>query len=200
MSFLSTIHHNSLLVSAIAICLLLIIFIIKGLLLQHHSFSKKICKWFLVVCCIMLITMLCDTWHDKTIPVDYNDAIVMKNMEGTTIDIAALSQQKPVILYFWGSWCNSCKLLTPSVEWLSHSYPTIGIAMMSGNDEEMRRYLDEHPFHYWIVNDKNNEISQKWQVSSPPSILIVYKNKIRFASSGILSPMGLWARVLLAYK
>ncbi|WPC75082.1 protein disulfide oxidoreductase [Vibrio porteresiae] len=200
MSFLSTLQHNSLLISAIVICLILIGFIIKGLILKHHSFLQKTSKWLLILCCIMLITMLCDTWHDKTIPTDYNDAIVMKNMEGTTVNIAQLSQSRPVILYFWGSWCNSCRLLTPSVEWLSHYYPTVGIAMMSGSNEEMRQYLDDHQFNYWTVNDSNNDISREWQVTSPPSILIIYKNKIRFSSTGILSPLGLWARVWLAHK
>ncbi|MBF9001016.1 MULTISPECIES: thioredoxin-like domain-containing protein [Vibrio] len=198
MTYLSFIKHNSIIISTIVICVLLVLYILKGLIVKRNSLFKKISKFILILVCIMAISIAIDAWHDKTIPLDHHNAIHMENIDGQEVNIAALSQKRPVILYFWGSWCNSCRLLTPSVEWLSYYYPTVGVAKMSGDNEAMRRYLDDHYFHFWIVNDTNNHLSQRWHVKDAPTTLIIYRNKVRFVSKGILTPIGLWARVWLA--
>lgn len=33
-----------------------------------------------------------------------------------------LQADKPVLAYFWASWCGPCRLVSPSVEWAADTY------------------------------------------------------------------------------
>jgi thioredoxin 1 len=33
-----------------------------------------------------------------------------------------LQTDKPVLVYFWASWCGPCRLVSPSVEWAANQY------------------------------------------------------------------------------
>lgn len=30
--------------------------------------------------------------------------------------------EKPVLVYFWASWCGPCKLVSPSIDWAADTY------------------------------------------------------------------------------
>ncbi len=197
MPFFNTIIDNHRLIIALIISVSIGCYALKQAIIKP-SYKMKIFYMILLVMTIMSISIVIDAWHDKTLPIAQDSDIIMENTAGQDVNIAALSQHQPVIIYFWGSWCHSCRLITPSVSWLSHQYPTIGVAVMSGSNEEMRHYLDSHRPNYWIVNDPNKRISHQWHVSKAPTILVIYKNQIRFVTQGLVSPVGLWLRVWLA--
>ena len=33
-----------------------------------------------------------------------------------------MEAQKPVLLYFWASWCGPCRLVSPSIDWAASTY------------------------------------------------------------------------------
>ncbi len=33
-----------------------------------------------------------------------------------------IKAEQPVLAYFWASWCGPCRLVSPSIEWVSQEY------------------------------------------------------------------------------
>ena len=33
-----------------------------------------------------------------------------------------MKAQKPVLLYFWATWCGPCRLVSPSIDWAASTY------------------------------------------------------------------------------
>lgn len=37
-------------------------------------------------------------------------------------DREVFSAEKPVLVYFWASWCGPCRLVSPSISWVADTY------------------------------------------------------------------------------
>jgi thiol-disulfide isomerase/thioredoxin len=107
----------------------------------------------------------------------------------------------PTLVYFWGSWCSICSTTSPSVSTLAQesNHNIVSIALSSGNDEEVHRYLNENDYVFSAINDDNGLISKSWGVAVTPSIFIIdSKGGIRFTSTGMTSLWGMKLRLWLA--
>ena len=105
------------------------------------------------------------------------------------------------LVYFWGSWCSICSTTSPSVSTLARegNHNIVSIALSSGNDEEVNRYLNENDYVFRAINDDNGLISKSWGVAVTPSIFIIdSKGDIRFTSTGMTSLWGMKLRLWLA--
>jgi peroxiredoxin len=110
-------------------------------------------------------------------------------------------REGPTLVYFWGSWCSICLTTSPFVSTLAleSEYNIISIALSSGDDQQVTRYLNEHDYHFDVVNDDSGEISQSWGVAVTPSIFIIdTQGDIRFISTGMTSLWGMKLRLWLA--
>ena len=48
-----------------------------------------------------------------------NTVIISQDSEFET---EVLNADKPVLAYFWATWCGPCKLVSPSVEYIANTY------------------------------------------------------------------------------
>jgi thioredoxin-related protein len=88
-----------------------------------------------------------------------------------------------------------------NIEFLSKYYQVITIAVKSGSDYDLKRYLDEHGYSFLVVNDKDGALSRKFQIAGYPTTFIYDKNnKLAFKEVGYSSTLGLWLRLLWAGK
>ncbi|HGL4128057.1 TPA: thioredoxin domain-containing protein, partial [Raoultella ornithinolytica] len=39
----------------------------------------------------------------------------LQTLEGNVVDLHAMSQQRPLLIYVWATWCGVCRYTTPSV-------------------------------------------------------------------------------------
>lgn len=113
--------------------------------------------------------------------------------------IAQLSHEKPMLLYFWGSWCHFCKVVSPNIQQLSENgTEVLGIALKSGNDAEVQSYLNENGYTFATINDPTGEFSQGWDIQATPTILIIKDGKIFNHTTGYTSYLSLKLRLWLA--
>lgn len=105
---------------------------------------------------------------------------------------------KPLIIHFWATWCPTCKLEASNIEKLSKDYEVITIAVQSGTNEEIQKYIKENDLSFRIVNDKEGFYSLKFNIKAFPTTLIYDKEQnLKFSEVGYTTTAGLYARMTL---
>ena len=105
---------------------------------------------------------------------------------------------KPLIIHFWATWCPTCKLEASNIEKLSKDYEVITIAIQSGTNEEIQKYIKENDLSFRVVNDKEGFYSSKFNIKAFPTTLIYDKEQnLKFSEVGYTTTAGLYARMTL---
>jgi thioredoxin 1 len=73
--------------------------------------------------------------------------------ENTTFETEVLSATEPAVVYFWATWCQSCKLMTPQMEKLA--------AENEGRYRMVKVEIGENP-----------ELAEKYEIMSTPTIMM----------------------------
>lgn len=112
-----------------------------------------------------------------------------------------LPKNEPILIHFWATWCPTCKAEASNIQTISKKYNVITIALKSGSDEEIEKYLKERNFDFKVVNDYNGSITEKFSVAIFPTTIIYDKsgNEI-FSEVGYTSTFGLLLRMWWAGK
>ena len=69
------------------------------------------------------------------------------------------------------------------------------IALRSGNDGEVSRWLSRKRVTFPVVNDSGGEISRNWEISVTPTLVVVSKGQVVTTTSGWTSYWGMKLRL-----
>ena len=147
---------------------------------------------------LTVFSAVLDVWRGRDVPKEQIPNIQALSIQGEPIDLKAMSQDEPVLLYFWGSWCPVCSFVSPSVNMAAKQYQVVTVAMTSGTDEKMLQYLQHKGYDFTVVNDPRGELSSEWSMQVTPTLLVIKQGKVAFYTSGFTSLPGIWWRMLLA--
>ena len=116
--------------------------------------------------------------------------------QGQQVDFQV--QHQPTLLYVWAEWCGYCRHTSPAIERLHRSgHRVVSVAMQSGTDAQVHAYMRAHGLTFPVVNDPDGEISEGLGVGVTPTIAIVSDGRMRLATSGWTSEVGLRLRLRL---
>lgn len=146
----------------------------------------------------IVIYSVVNWWRQPVMPA--NPELSLKDYQGQTVDLAKLSQDKPVLVYFWGTWCPVCRTTSPAVNRLSQSsnYPVVTVAVKSGSNQELDNYLSQHNYHFTTINDESGAIFNDWQGQVTPSFVILKDGKMTQGLTGIQPEWSLKLRLWLS--
>ena len=139
-----------------------------------------------------------DLYRSQSIVSGQAPELIEASILGDNIDLVTMSQEKPVLVYFWATWCAICSSVSPSVDFMSDSYQVVTVALTSGEPKRIKQYMNAKEYNFSVVNDPKGEISRAWGVSVTPTIFVINKGEITSVTTGFTSPMGMWLRLLLA--
>lgn len=160
---------------------------------------KRLVKNILLFGTLFIVLSIVVDWYRKpTAPTQFAQQVLYDLNQQPKV-IAQLSHNKPMLLYFWGSWCGFCTYTSPAIEQLSQQgVSVLGVALKSGTDDEVKQYLAEHHYQFPTINDPEGDFSKGWQIQATPTILLIKDGEIRHHTTGLTSYWGLKIRLWLA--
>ena len=146
----------------------------------------------------VVISTALDFWRSPALP-EGNPLPTLTLQDGTTADLQAMSRDKPLLVYYWASWCAVCRFTTPTVEqlWLDGEN-VLTVALRSGNTQQLSKGMGKKGLTFPTHNDERGDLAARWQVSVTPSFLIVKDGKVVSTTTGWSSGLGLKLRLALA--
>lgn len=164
--------------------------------------TSRLKKWSkelgLMMIVVVAISLLMDRYYSADMPDGDAPPIVATALSGETIDVIKASLEKPVIVYFWATWCGACRWVSPTINYFADQHTVVSVALSSGQDERVRQYMQAKQYQFSVLNDSTGHISRDWNIAVTPTIVIIKDGKIKSIATGITSPVGLWLRTLFA--
>ena len=146
----------------------------------------------------IVMSSILDFVRRPVVPEEINK-ITLQDLQGNSFSLESLDQNKPTLLYFWGTWCGYCRYTSPAINDLAkEGYPVVSVALRSGSTQEVADYLAEHQYSFTTVNDPRGELANQWEVGVTPTIIILHNGKMDLATTGWTSYWGLKVRLFLA--
>lgn len=97
------------------------------------------------------------------------------------VDMAKKLKGKVVIVDFWASWCEPCKIELPALAKMHKKYKgkltVIGVNV-DDNMNDAKAFLKDHPVGFDLVHDKGQKVSQELGIQKMPTSFILSNGKV----------------------
>ena len=152
--------------------------------------------WLLL---IVVVYMSVRTWQNQLSPKGEAPAISSTlTVSGKPIDLASF-RGKPLMLYFWATWCNICKLEQGSIRSVTRDHQVLSVAWKSGSAAQVGAYMKKHDLNMPTIIDDSGEIAKLYGVrGTPKAYFIDEKGVIRSIDGGYSSEIGMRIRLWFA--
>ncbi|MNT55359.1 Thioredoxin [compost metagenome] len=139
-----------------------------------------------------------DLWRSPALP-EGSPLPVLTLQDGTRADLQAMSRERPLLIYYWASWCAVCRFTTPAVEQLwQDGENVLTVALRSGDNTRLQQGMARKGLSFPTHNDEQGTLAARWQVNVTPSFLILKDGKVVSSTTGWSSRWGLQLRLLWA--
>lgn len=146
----------------------------------------------------IILSLMMDWYRQPSAPPQFSQH-VNYDLQGEPHILAQSSHQKPMLLYFWGSWCHFCQFTSPAVQQLAEEgVPVLSVALRSGSAEEVKEYLAEQGYTFPVINDPTGDYAKQWDIQATPTLLIIKSGNIVNHTTGWTSYWGIKTRLWLA--
>ncbi len=165
---------------------------------QTEKRRKRPLRWLLEGLALLLALYLIHLWQTRDTVVGKAPPLSGRLLSGEHYALDKRSA-KPLLVYFWASWCPVCGFTGENVERLSRTHDVITVAMQSGEALQVTEHLTKQGLRYPVVLDTRGDIASTWGVRGVPTFYVLDgENQIRYVSVGYTSTLGLFTRMWLA--
>ncbi|MCW8962273.1 MAG: redoxin domain-containing protein [Gammaproteobacteria bacterium] len=162
---------------------------------KHSSIVKRILKYAVYLLIFIIASQLGQIWLQRDTVIGKAPAIVALDIEGQPVSLANY-KGKPVLLYFWATWCPICRFEHSTITSLAEDYQVLGIALQSGEASEVMTHMQEEGAVYRVINDPDGVLSARYGIRGvPTSFIIDSSGDIRATLSGFTTGLSLRYRL-----
>ncbi len=113
--------------------------------------------------------------HPKVKALDFT----LPDVDGNNVNLKEKYTKKPVLLYFWATWCPHCRKAPAKLKELLSEYGSdklmiLGVNVGSGDSlERVKRYRDKNKIPYTILYDKGSKVTRSYNVRGIPLFILI---------------------------
>ena len=124
----------------------------------------------------------------------------LQDLKGTNVTLSQFKGQKPVLLYFWATWCHFCLAVRPAVIELRKATAQDDIEILainvggSGDSlAKVKRFEEANPAPYTVLYDPDSKVTRSYRVEGIPHFILFDKTgAIKYEGNQLPSdPMSL---------
>ena len=109
-------------------------------------------------------------------------------MDGGRFDLAA-SKGKVVLVDFWATWCEPCKLSLPRYDALQRRYAAAGLTIVAVSVDEdreaLRSFVAKNKLGLTILHDGEGKAAERWGTEKMPTAYLVGRDgKVTWIHAG----------------
>lgn len=139
--------------------------------------------------------LVMDQFRKPSLPASFVHS-PLHTIDGRTVDLKALSDERPLLVYVWATWCGVCRYTSPSVAKMAEEGDNVvTVALRSGDDATLAHWLEKKKYAMPVVNDEQGQLSRLWQIQVTPTLLIISKGEVKSMTTGFTSGWGMKLRL-----
>jgi peroxiredoxin len=99
-------------------------------------------------------------------------------VDGTAVSGSGLWADRPVLLYFFDTWCRPCAAERAGLDSLASRYRDVAVVLGVVGDEQaatVRHYLIAHPVSYPVAIDASRQVWLRYAAAEPPMAALISK-------------------------
>jgi thiol-disulfide isomerase/thioredoxin len=108
---------------------------------------------------------------------------------------------RAVALHVWAEWCPICRAEESSINAVQRDWPVLTVAMRSGEQSQVARVLQQRQLPWLAAVDADGSLSARYGIRAVPAFIVLdAQGRIRHASVGYTTSLGMRARLWLAQR
>ena len=125
---------------------------------------------------LLVVAAALGLWINRTDWTDFN--FKLEALDGHTVSLEKL-RGKVVFLNVWATWCGPCREEMPSMETLykefksNRDFVMLAVSQDTKGRAVVAPYVEKNGYHFTILLDPENFISQNYDLSGVPETFII---------------------------
>ena len=105
----------------------------------------------------------------------------LQDLKGTSVTLSQFKGEKPVLLYFWATWCEVCKSVRPSIIEMQKTTGQDAIEILAidvgvrDSLAKVKRFEESNPAPYVVLYDSDSKVTRSFRVEGIPHFVLLDK-------------------------
>ncbi|MFC1804578.1 TlpA family protein disulfide reductase [Candidatus Omnitrophota bacterium] len=136
-------------------------------------------KLLLLPALIFLFTAGCIGANEPVSNADHAPDFTLQDLNNEPVSLGSFKGKAPVLLFFWASWCPSCRRGFMELSEASADLKEEGLEILAVNIGEsnttVERFIDDFSCNCRVLLDKNTAVAGIYKIVGIPTFILINK-------------------------
>jgi thiol-disulfide isomerase/thioredoxin len=109
------------------------------------------------------------------------DKLVLRDMDGKTVEVDSLLKEGPVVINFWATWCGPCRVEMPHLEKIYKDLSPRGVHFAAVSldrrtrKSSLEKFLKKNKVTLPVYVDPEGQLASRFKVKAIPTTIVLDK-------------------------